>query len=277
MKKSDSVLPGFGITLGFTVLYLSVLVLLPIAALLLKIGDLALGDVLKLLTSERVLAAFKLSFLTALIAAFINTLIGLLIAWVLARYKFPGKRIVDSFIDLPFALPTAVAGIALTSLYAKSGLLGSGLARIGLQVAYTPIGITLALIFVGLPFVVRTVQPILEELQPELEEAALCMGASTFTTFYQVIFPILLPGLVTGFTLAFARGIGEYGSVVFIAGNMPMRTEILPLLIMSKLEQFDYKGAMALSIAMLGISFIIMLSINALTLRLSRKSGVSTQ
>jgi sulfate transport system permease protein len=274
LNNNNRILPGFGLTLGFSLVYLSILVMLPVSALFLKLGNVSWDDFLKLITSARVVAAFKLSFLSSFYAALINALFGLLIAWVLARYSFPGRRLVDSLIDLPFALPTAVAGIALTSIYSRVGFIGSILKEYDIKVAYTPLGIMIAMIFVGLPFVVRTVQPVIESLKPELEEASFCMGANRFVTFIKVIFPLLLPALITGFALAFARGLGEYGSVVFIAGNMPMKTEILPLLVMSKLEQFDYNGAVILSVAMLTISFSIMLAINFLTLKVNKKLGI---
>jgi sulfate transport system permease protein len=258
------VLPGFHRTIGITVTYLSLIVLIPLSTVIVKTLGLTWSEFIEAAFSERVLAAYKLTFSTALSAGLVNAIFGLLIAWVLVRYRFPGRRLLDGIVDLPFALPTAVAGIALTSLYARNGWIGGWLEHWGYKVAFTPSGITVALIFIGLPFVVRTVQPVIEDLDVELEEAAACLGASRWTIFRRVIFPSLLPSLLTGFALAFARGIGEYGSVVFISGNMPMRTEIAPLLIMSKLEQYDYAGATAIALVMLSISFLLLLLINLL-------------
>lgn len=273
MKGSGkaSVLPGFGLSLGFTVLYLSLIVIIPLASVLIKTAGMSFSEFWAAVTNARVLAAYKLSFLTAFFAAAVNAVFGLLVAWVLVRYRFPGKRFVDSIVDLPFALPTAVAGIALTSIYAPTGWIGSLLEPLGLTIAYTPIGITIALVFIGLPFVVRTVQPVLQDLDKDVEEAAVMLGAYRWRTFRRVILPELIPPLLTGFALAFARGIGEYGSVVFISGNMPMRTEIAPLLIMTKLEQFDYAGATAIALVMLLISFSLLLLINYLQWRYSRR------
>jgi sulfate transport system permease protein len=267
-----TVIPGFGLTVGYTLLYLSLLVLLPLAALVGKTMGLDWAGFWKAVSAPRVVASYEVSFGCALIAALINLVFGALVAWVLVRYRFPGKRAVDALVDLPFALPTAVAGIALTSLYAPNGWIGQWLP---FKVAYTPIGITVALTFIGLPFVVRTAQPILEEISSrtgtELEEAAACLGASRRTIVWRIILPELWPALVTGFALAFARGVGEYGSVVFIAGNMPMHTEIAPLLIISKLEDYDYPGATAIAVVMLLFSFIALVGINLLQRWLARR------
>jgi sulfate transport system permease protein len=260
--KEFSILPGFGLTMGFTLTYLSLLIMLPLSLIFIYTSTMGWGDFWQTVTHQRVLASYKLSFGAAIAAAVINCIFGLLVAWVLVRYQFPGKRIIDGLVDLPFALPTAVAGITLTTIYAANGQLGQYLDILGIKVAFTPLGITLALTFIGLPFVIRTVQPVLKDLDKEFEEAAYSLGASSFTSFTKVIFPELLPALITGFSLAFARALGEYGSVVFIAGNMPMYTEIAPLLIMTKLEQFDYAGATAISAVMLLISFAVLLFIN---------------
>ncbi|PWC31073.1 sulfate transporter [Azospirillum sp. TSO35-2] len=263
--KKPSILPGFGLTLGFTLSYLGVLVLLPLAALVVKAGGLGWVGFWTAVTSPRVLAAFQVSFGLSFVAALVNAVFGFLVAWVLVRYDFPGRRLVDALVDLPFALPTAVAGIALSALYAPNGWVGKPLNDLfGLKVAFTPIGIAVALTFIGLPFVVRTVQPILQDLPPEEEEAAASLGASRLQTFFSVIMPALLPALVTGFALSFARGVGEYGSVIFIAGNMPGLTEILPLLIVIKLEQYDYVGSAAVGTAMLLVSFLMLLVLNLL-------------
>ncbi|MNH81792.1 Sulfate transport system permease protein CysT [compost metagenome] len=264
------VLPGFGLTMGYSVLYLSLVVLIPLSALLLNSTGLTWGKFWDIATDARVLASFKVSFLTAAAAGLIDAVLGLLLAWVLVRYDFPGKSIFDAMIDLPFALPTAVAGVSLTAIYSDKGWIGSLLEPLGIQVAYTPIGITLALMFIGIPFVVRTVQPVLQELESEVEEAAATLGSGRVRTFMVVVLPQLYPALLTGFALAFSRGIGEYGSVVFISGNMPMKTEIAPLLIMSKLEQFDYAGATAVALLLLLISFLLMLIINTLQHRLRK-------
>ena len=258
------VLPGFSLTLGYTLGYLGLIVLIPLSAIILKTSSLSLAQFLEVVTAPRVVASFKLTFGASLLAAIVNLVFGLLLAWSLVRYRFPGKKIVDALIDLPFALPTAVAGIALTALYAPNGWVGALLAKIGIKVAFTPLGIVVALIFIGLPFVVRTVQPILEDLEVELEEAASSLGAQRFAIIWRIILPILLPALLTGFALAFARAVGEYGSVIFIAGNMPMISEITPLLIITKLEQYDYAGATAIALAMLIISFVLLLAINLL-------------
>ena len=258
------VLPGFGLTLGFSVLYLSLIVLIPLGALLLKTAGLTWEEFWIIVTAPRVLASYRLSFGASLAAALINLVSGLLVAWVLVRYTFPGRKLLDALVDLPFALPTAVAGIALTALYAPNGWIGRYLDPHDLKVAYTPLGVTIALTFISLPFVVRTVQPVLQEMESELEEAAASLGAFRWQTFIRVILPTLTPALLTGFALAFARALGEYGSVVFISGNMPMKTEIVPLLIITKLEQYDYSGATAIATVMLLTSFVLLLFINVL-------------
>lgn len=262
--RQHSVLPGFNLALGFTVLYLSLIVLIPLSAAFIKTFTMSWDAFVAAVTAPRVLASYWLTFRTSLLAAAINAVFGLLVAWVLVRYRFPGKRIIDALVDLPFALPTAVAGIALTAVYATNGWLGKPLAEMGIKVAFTPLGILVALTFIGLPFVVRTVQPVLEDLEKELEEAAQSLGASHWQTFQRVIFPTVLPAVVTGFTLAFARALGEYGSVIFIAGNMPMVSEITPLIIITKLEQYDYAGATAVAVVMLVASFLLLLAINSL-------------
>src|SRR6478609_3651598 len=267
------VLPGFNLTLGYTVLYLSLIVLIPLSALILKTFTLSFDQFWAAVTSPRVLASYRLSFGTAFLAALVNVVFGLLVAWVLVRYKFPGKRIVDALVDLPFALPTAVAGIALTALLAGNGWIGQYLEPMGIKLAFTPNGVVIALIFIGLPFVVRTVQPVLEESEKELEEAAMCLGATRLQTFRHVILPSIMPALLTGFAMAFARAIGEYGSVIFIAGNMPMVSEITPLIIIGKLEQYDYAGATAVAVVMLVMSFLLLLIINALQGWQRRRSG----
>lgn len=263
-RKADRVLPGFNLSLGFTVLYLSLIVLIPLAALVIKSLHLSPSEWWATVTNARVMASYKLSLLTSFYAALANLVFGLLLAWVLVRYRFPGKRIIDGLVDLPFALPTAVAGIALTTIYAPKGWIGSLLEPLGIKVAYTPLGITLALIFIGLPFIVRTVQPVLQDMESDMEEAAVLLGAYRWRTFRKVILPEMLPPLLTGFALAFARGIGEYGSVVFISGNMPMKTEIAPLLIITKLEQYQYSQAAAVAVGLLLISFVLLLLINLL-------------
>lgn len=272
-KRKKSVLPGFGLSMGFTTFYLSLIVFIPLSALLLKSFELSLADFWQVVTTERALASYRLTFGAAFVAALVNQVFGLLVAWVLVRYTFPGKKVVDALVDLPFALPTAVAGIALTALYAPNGWIGQYFHALGIKVTYSAVGVTLALIFIGLPFVVRTVQPVLEDIDKELEEAAASLGANRLQTFCRVIFPALVPSLLTGFALAFARAIGEYGSVVFISGNMPFRTEITPLLIMSRLEQYDYAGAAALGTVMLLISFMLLLLINALQHWSNQKQG----
>jgi sulfate transport system permease protein len=260
----NGVLPGFGLTLGFSILYLSLLVLIPLSALFFRTASLSAADFFAAVASPRALAAYELSFGASAAAALVNAVFGLILAWVLTRYRFPGRELVDAFVDLPFALPTAVAGITLTTLLAKNGWLGRVLEPLGIHAAYTPLGVTLALTFIGLPFVVRSVQPVLEDLESEAEEAAASLGAGRLQTFRRVLFPALWPALVTGSALAFARALGEYGSVVFISGNMPLRTEIVPLLIVTKLEQYDYAGATAIATVMLVASFALLLAINGL-------------
>jgi sulfate/thiosulfate transport system permease protein len=262
--KSRGVLPGFGLSLGITCTYLSLLVLLPLATVFVRTADLPWSTFWSTVTDPRVLASYRVTFGASLAAALINTVFGLLVAWVLVRYRFPGHRVVDAMVDLPFALPTAVAGIALTTLYASNGWIGQYLDPLGIKISYTWLGITVALIFIGLPFVVRTVQPVLADLEVEAEEAAASLGAKRWQTFTRVVFPTVAPALLTGFALAFARAIGEYGSVVFISGNMPMKTEIVPLLIITKLEQYDYAGATAVAVVMLIASFLLLLTINLL-------------
>lgn len=262
IKKSN--IPGFYLTLGYTVVYLGLIVLIPLAAVFLKTATMTWTQFWNVVTAPRVIASYKLSFSAALIASMINMFFGFILAWVLVRYSFPGKRLVDSLVDLPFALPTAVAGIALTALYVKDGWIGQLLECIGIKTAFTPFGIVIALIFVSLPFVIRTVQPVLEDLDTELEEAAACLGANKWQTFRYVILPTITPALLTGFSLSFARAIGEYGSVIFIAGNIPMISEITPLVIITKLEQYDYTGATAVAVVMLVLSFAILLTINIL-------------
>lgn len=272
--RRAGVLPGFGLTMGYSVLYLSVLVLIPLATLPVKALDMAWPQLWDVVTAPRVLASFRLTFGTALLAALVNVVFGLLVAWTLVRYRFPGKKLVDALVDLPFALPTAVAGIALASLYATTGWLGQPLDQwLGWKVAYTPSGIVVALIFIGLPFVVRTVQPVLESIERDIEEAAVSLGANRWQTISRVIFPALIPALLTGFSLALARGVGEYGSVVFIAGNMPMVSEIAPLLIISRLEQYDYAGAAAIATVMLLFSFLLLLLVNGLQWWQTRRFG----
>lgn len=283
-KKTFRVLPGFGLSLGYTLLYLSLIVLIPLSAMFLKTAQMTWPAFWEAVASPRVVASYKLTFGASFIAATINAAAGLLVAWVLVRYSFPGKKLIDSLVDLPFALPTAVAGIALTTIYAPSGWIGKYFVAggfigdlfgeagyigrftgpIDVQTAFSPLGVTIALTFIGLPFVVRTLQPVLEDLNPEIEQAAATLGATRFTTFTKVIFPEVWPALLTGFALAFARAVGEYGSVVFIAGNMPMKTEITPLIIITKLEQYDYRGATAVAVVMLLISFALLLIINLL-------------
>ncbi len=259
--KKNSVLPGFGLTMGFTVLYLGILVLIPLSMIFLNTASLGWHEFWEIVTHERALASYKISFGTALAAACINGVFGVLIAWVLTRYNFPGKRIVDSLVDLPFALPTAVAGIALTTLYAPNGWIGQ---FFSFKIAFTPIGIMIALIFIGLPFVVRMVQPVLENIEKEVEEVSSLLGANRLQTFRKVIFPELVPAVLSGFAISFARALGEYGSVVFISGNLPYQTEITPLIIMTKLEQYDYVGATAIAAVMLIFTFVILLGINIL-------------
>ena len=258
------VLPGFALSLGFTLVYLSLLILLPLSGLVFKAGALSFGQFWDVATGERALAAYRVTFGASLLAAAINAISGLVVAWMLVRYPFPGKRFIDSLVDLPFALPTSVAGITLATLYAGNGWIGRYLEPLGLKVAFTPLGIVVALTFIGLPFVVRTLQPVIEDIETEVEEAAATLGASRWQTFVKVIFPAIGPALLTGFALAFARALGEFGSVIFIAGNLPLVSEIVPLLIISKLEQYDVLGATALAVVMLAISFVLLLAINAL-------------
>jgi sulfate transport system permease protein len=272
LRRHHNVLPGFSLTLSFTLSYLTLLVLIPLCALALRAASLSWDGLWSIVTSPRVLASYRLSFGASLLGALINAGFGLIVAWVLTRYRFPGRGLLDALVDLPFALPTAVAGIALTTLYAPNGWLGRPLLALGLPVAFQPLGIVVALTFIGLPFVVRTLQPVIEALDPEIEEAAASLGADRAQTFGRVILPALVPAWLTGFALAFARALGEYGSVVFIAGNMPMRTEIAPLLIMTKLEQYDYAGAAAIAVVMLAASFALLLGINALE-RLAQRRG----
>ncbi len=272
-RRAFQVLPGFGLTLGYTLFYLSIIVLIPLSAVFIKTASLGLAQFWDVVTTPRVLASYRLSFGASLLAAAINAVFGLALAWALVRYSFPGKKLVDALIDLPFALPTAVAGIALTALYAPNGWLGSALEPLGIKVAFTPLGVLVALVFIGLPFVVRTVQPILEDLDTELEEAAASLGARRWQTFRYVTLPILLPALLTGFALAFARAVGEYGSVIFIAGNIPMASEITPLMIITKLEQYDYAGATAIAVVMLLFSFVLLLAINGLQAWTEKATG----
>lgn len=267
------VLPGRNLTLGLTLTYLGLVVLLPLSAAFLTASTLSAEAFWQAVSAPRVLASYRLSFGAALLAGAVNAVFGGVVAWVLVRYDFPGKRLIDALVDLPFALPTAVAGIALSSLYAPNGWLGALLAPLGIQVAFKPLGVVVALIFIGLPFVVRTVQPVLEDMAPEYEEAASSLGASRGQVFVRVVFPTILPALMTGFALAFARAAGEYGSVIFIAGNMPMISEITPLLIVTKLEQYDYAGATAIAVVMLGISFLLLLAINLLQAWARRRSS----
>ena len=270
---SKKVLPGFNLTLGYTLLYLGLIVLIPLSALVLKTFTLTGAQFIEAVTSPRVMASYRLTFGASLIAAIVNVVFGLLVAWVLVRYNFFGKRIVDALVDLPFALPTAVAGISLTALLAGNGWIGQYLEPLGIKLAFNPSGVVIALIFIGLPFVVRTVQPVLEDTERELEEAAMSLGATRWQTFYKVIFPSIAPALLTGFAMAFARAVGEYGSVIFIAGNMPMVSEITPLIIIGKLEQYDYAGATAVAVVMLFFSFILLLVINALQGWQRRRAG----
>jgi sulfate transport system permease protein len=262
--KTRGVLPGFGLSLGYTLFYVGLLVILPLSAMVIKASSLGPSELWAKVTDDRALAAYRLSFGSALAGSLLNAVFGVLVAWILVRYRFPGRGLVDALVDLPFALPTAVAGIALTTVYAEHGVIGEQLAKIGIKVAFTPLGVTMALTFIGIPFVVRTVQPVLEEIDPDVEEAAAVLGATRLQTFRRVIFPSILPATLTGFALAFARALGEYGSVVFISGNMPMRTEITPLLIVTKLEQYDYAGATAIAAVMLSASFGMLLLVNLL-------------
>ncbi|WP_334174754.1 sulfate ABC transporter permease subunit CysT [Pseudoxanthobacter sp.] len=273
LKRKPSILPGYGVTLGFTLTYLSLIVLVPLAALALKAGSLGFGGFLQVATDARVLAALRVSFTTAFIAALINAVFGLIVAWVLVRYDFPGRKLIDAVVDLPFALPTAVAGIALTAIYAPNDVIGGWFANLGFQIAYTPRGIVVALVFIGLPFVVRTVEPVLAEIDRELEEAAATLGARRWQTVFRVVLPLVVPAVMTGFALALARAIGEYGSVIFIAGNIPYVSEIAPLLIVTKLEGFDYAGATAIAAIMLIIAFLMLFAINLLQAWARRRMG----
>ena len=275
-SSARRVLPGFGLSLGFTLAYLSLIVLIPLSAVFIKAAGMTYQEFLNAVTDPRVVASYKLSFGASLLAAAINAVFGLILAWGLVRYTFPGKRLVDALIDLPFALPTAVAGISLTALYAKNGWLGQILEPLGVKIAFGPAGVLVALIFIGLPFIVRTVQPILEDLDAEFEEAAASLGANRWQTFSRVVFPTLLPALLTGFALAFARAVGEYGSVIFIAGNIPFVSEITPLMIITKLEQYDYRGATAVASVMLVVSFALLLIINVLQAWTSKRQGRTT-
>jgi sulfate transport system permease protein len=273
LLRRHSVLPGFDLALGFTLLYISFIVLIPLSAAFLKTATMTWPAFWDAVASPRVVASYRLTFGASFAAALVNALFGLIVAWVLVRYEFPGKRIIDALVDLPFALPTAVAGIALTALYAGNGWIGKWLALAGIKVSYTPLGVFVALTFIGLPFVVRTLQPVLEDLQRELEEVAATLGATRWQTFTRVIFPILTPALLTGFALAFARALGEYGSVIFIAGNMPLVSEITPLLIITKLEQYDYTGATAIAVVMLLAAFVMLLAINLLQAWTRQRQG----
>lgn len=275
-SRRRSVLPGFGLTLGYSLLYLSVIVLIPLSGLFFKSATLSWAEFWAKTMEPRVLASYRLTVGASLVGALVNAAFGFVVAWVLVRYTFPGKRIVDALVDLPFALPTAVSGIALTALYSRNGWLGAPLEALGIQAAFSPLGVAIALTFIGLPFVVRTLQPALEDLEPELEEAAASLGATRLQALRRVIVPTLLPALLTGFALAFARALGEYGSVVFISGNMPMRTEITSLLIVTKLEQYDYAGATAIAAVMLAASFTILLAINLLQWWSSRHLRLAT-
>lgn len=274
-SKTHRVLPGFGLSMGYTLIYLSLIILLPIAVLFLKASTISFADFLQTVTDERVVASYKLTFYTSFIAALVNAFFGTLIAWVLVKYDFFGKRVIDALVDLPFALPTAVAGIALTTIYAPNGLIGQFFEPLGIRLAFTPIGIMIALTFIGLPFVVRSVQPVLQDIDHQYEEAASTLGANSIQIFFKIILPTIFPAILTGFALAFARALGEYGSVVFISGNMPMKTEIVPLLIITKLEQFDYVGAAAIATVMLLFSFILLFMINFWQWRMTKKHQVT--
>jgi sulfate/thiosulfate transport system permease protein len=274
-KKQHRVLPGFGLSMGYTLIYLSLIILIPIAVLFLKASTISLAEFWETVTETRVVASYKLTINTSFIAALVNAVFGTLIAWVLVRYEFYGKRIVDALVDLPFALPTAVAGIALTTIYAPNGWIGQFFESIGIKVAFTPFGIMIALTFIGLPFVVRSVQPVLQDLDQQYEEAAATLGANSVQIFAKIILPAIFPAIITGFALAFARALGEYGSVVFISGNMPMKTEIVPLLIITKLEQFNYAGAAAIAVVMLVFSFVLLFLINFWQWKTTKKYQVS--
>jgi sulfate transport system permease protein len=272
-RRSRGPLPGFGLSTGFTVLYLCLVVLVPLSTLVLRAGTASWAEAVKVAASPRALASYRLSFGASLVAALVNVPAGVLVAWVLARYRFPGRALVDAVVDLPFALPTAVSGIALTAVYARTGWVGRYLAKVGIEGAFSPLGVVIALTFIGLPFVIRTVQPVLEDLDPELEEAAAVLGAGRLTTFRRVLLPALVPAALTGFALAFARALGEYGSVVFISGNMPLRTEIAPLVIMTRLEQYDYAGAAAIALVLLAASFFMLLAVNRLQVWTRARTG----
>ncbi|NOT70157.1 MAG: sulfate ABC transporter permease subunit CysT [Hyphomicrobium sp.] len=272
-SKTHRVLPGFGLSLGFTLAYLSLIVLVPVSAVFIKTAGMTAEQFWTAVASPRVVASYKLTFGAALLAAAINCVFGLLLAWGITRYTFPGRKLVDALIDLPFALPTAVAGIALTAIYAKNGWLGQFLEPLGIKIAFGPPGVLVALVFIGLPFVVRTVQPVLEDLDAEFEEAAASLGATRWQAVTRIVFPTLLPALLTGFALAFARAVGEYGSVIFIAGNIPMVSEITPLMIITKLEQYDYQGATAIASVMLVISFLLLLTVNGLQSWAAKRTG----
>jgi sulfate transport system permease protein len=272
--RKRRVLPGFGLTLGLTLTYLSLIVLIPLAAVFIKSAGHGWETFWAAATAPRVLASYRLTFGASLLAALVNVVFGFIVAWSLVRYEFPGKKLVDALIDLPFAMPTAVAGIALTALYSANGWLGRWLEALGVKVAFTPLGVLVALVFIGLPFLVRTVQPVLEDLEPELEEAAASLGAERWQTFCRVLLPMLAPALLTGFALAFARAVGEYGSVIFIAGNIPLVSEITPLLIIAKLEQYDYVGATSIATVMLICSFLLLLLINGLQAWTARRNGL---
>ncbi|WP_242395483.1 sulfate ABC transporter permease subunit CysT [Anaeromyxobacter oryzisoli] len=274
-RRRLGVLPGFGLSTGFTVLYLCVIVLVPLSALALRATTLSWAQAWSVVASPRALASYRLSFGASLVAAAVNVVFGVLVAWVLARYRFPGRSLVDAVVDLPFALPTAVSGIALTAVYSRTGWIGRYLEPLGIQAAFSPLGVTIALTFIGLPFVIRTVQPVLEDLDPEVEEAAAVLGADRWQTFRRVLLPAMVPAALTGFALAFARALGEYGSVVFISGNMPLRTEIAPLLIMTRLEQFDYAGASAIAVVLLAASFLLLLGINRLQAWTRARTGLA--
>lgn len=269
-RKKNKVIPGFGLSMGITISLLSIIVLIPLFSIVLVLSGTGFQEIVTTVTDPQVVATYKVSLLCALIAALINSVFGVILAWILVRYEFPGRRLLDGFIELPFALPTAVAGIALTTIYSQDGWIGSLFNKIGVEISYTTVGITIALIFIGIPFVVRSIQPVLEKLDVQYEEAAMMLGASRFRTFFKVIFPEILPALLTGFGLAFARGIGEYGSVVFIAGNIPYQTQITPLIIMNKLEQFNYSGATSIALVMIIFSFVILFSINTLQAKLNK-------
>jgi sulfate/thiosulfate transport system permease protein len=274
-RKQHRVLPGFGLSRGYTLIYLSLIILIPIAVLFLKASTISFTEFWETVTDDRVVASYKLTIYTSFIAAIVNAIFGTLIAWVLVRYEFYGKRIIDALVDLPFALPTAVAGIALTTIYAPNGWIGQYFESFGIKVAYTPLGIMIALTFIGLPFVVRSVQPVLQDLDQQYEEAAATLGANSLQIFVKIIFPAIFPAILTGFALAFARALGEYGSVVFISGNMPMKTEIVPLLIITKLEQFNYAGAAAIAVVMLVFSFVLLFLINFWQWKTTKKYQVS--